>query len=75
MTVIRSIGNDHGHLGHIARVGAWCWTETGRAGKASLQYFWRPFLSMIILFSVSVSKFDFELRTFYFPLFTDVFQS
>lgn len=33
MTVIRSIGNDHGHLGHIARVGAWCWTETGRTGK------------------------------------------
>ncbi|GAB4854005.1 glycolytic proteins transcriptional activator gcr1, variant 2 [Ancistrocladus abbreviatus] len=27
MTVIRSIGNHHGHLG------AWCWTQTGRAGK------------------------------------------
>ncbi|XP_037494852.1 G-protein coupled receptor 1 isoform X4 [Jatropha curcas] len=28
MTVIRSIGNNHGHLG------AWCWTETGRTRKA-----------------------------------------
>ena len=28
MTVIRSIGNDHTHLG------AWCWAQTGRTGKA-----------------------------------------
>ncbi|OVA08340.1 GPCR protein [Macleaya cordata] len=28
MTVIRSIGNDPGHLG------VWCWTQTGFAGKA-----------------------------------------
>ena len=34
MTVIRSFGNDHGHLG------AWCWTQTGRTGKASLISFW-----------------------------------
>ncbi|GMQ02365.1 hypothetical protein CsSME_00048634 [Camellia sinensis var. sinensis] len=31
MTVIRSIGNDHGHFGEL---GAWCWTQTGRTGKA-----------------------------------------
>ncbi|QCD99270.1 G protein-coupled receptor [Vigna unguiculata] len=31
MTVMRSIGNnDHRHLG------AWCWTQTGRTGKASV---------------------------------------
>ncbi|KAL6968859.1 glycolytic proteins transcriptional activator gcr1 [Sarracenia purpurea var. burkii] len=30
MTVIRSIGNDHGHLGGL---GAWCWAQTGRTGK------------------------------------------
>ncbi|KAL7186984.1 hypothetical protein ACSBR1_037122 [Camellia fascicularis] len=30
MTVIRSIGNDHGHFGEL---GAWCWTQTGRTGK------------------------------------------
>ncbi|GKB53889.1 G-protein coupled receptor 1 [Tanacetum coccineum] len=35
MTVLRSIGNEHGHPGHIGRVAAWCWTETGRTGKAS----------------------------------------
>nr|GEX11444.1 G-protein coupled receptor 1 [Tanacetum cinerariifolium] len=34
MTVLRSIGNEHGHPGHIGRVAAWCWTETGRTGKA-----------------------------------------
>ncbi|KAJ0738087.1 putative GPCR, family 2, GCR1-cAMP receptor [Helianthus annuus] len=34
MTVLRSIGNEHGHVGHIGRVAAWCWTETGRTGKA-----------------------------------------
>ncbi|KAK3436081.1 hypothetical protein EUGRSUZ_C00739 [Eucalyptus grandis] len=28
MTIIRSIGNDHRHLG------AWCWSQTGRTGKA-----------------------------------------
>ncbi|OWM78335.1 G-protein coupled receptor 1 [Punica granatum] len=28
MTVVRSIGNDHKHFG------AWCWTQTGRTGKA-----------------------------------------
>ncbi|XP_048133087.1 G-protein coupled receptor 1 isoform X1 [Rhodamnia argentea] len=28
MTIIRSIGNDHGDLG------AWCWSQTGRTGKA-----------------------------------------
>lgn len=32
VTVIRSIGNDHGH---ISRLGAWCWAQTGRTGKAS----------------------------------------
>ncbi|GER32077.1 G-protein-coupled receptor 1 [Striga asiatica] len=32
MTVIRSIGNDHGH---ISRLGAWCWAQTGRTGKAT----------------------------------------
>lgn len=31
MTVIRSIGN--GHHGHISRIGAWCWGQTGRTGK------------------------------------------
>ncbi|KAL6512397.1 glycolytic proteins transcriptional activator gcr1 [Orobanche hederae] len=30
MTVSRSIGNDHGH---ISRLGAWCWAQTGRTGK------------------------------------------
>lgn len=30
MTVIRSISNEHGHLGGL---GAWCWTQTGRTGK------------------------------------------
>ncbi|KVI11931.1 GCR1-cAMP receptor [Cynara cardunculus var. scolymus] len=35
MTVLRSIGNEHGHVGHIGRVAAWCWTETGRTGKAT----------------------------------------
>ena len=34
MTVIRSFGNNHGHLG------AWCWTQTGRTGKASLSSLW-----------------------------------
>lgn len=29
MTVVRSFGNDHRHLG------VWCWTQTGRTGKAS----------------------------------------
>lgn len=28
MTVVRSFGNDHRHLG------VWCWTQTGRTGKA-----------------------------------------
>lgn len=31
VTVIRSISNDHGH---ITRLGAWCWAQTGRTGKA-----------------------------------------
>ncbi|KAH6790814.1 G-protein-coupled receptor 1 [Perilla frutescens var. frutescens] len=31
MTVIRSIGNNH--HGHISRVGAWCWGQTGLTGK------------------------------------------
>ncbi|XP_071917422.1 G-protein coupled receptor 1 isoform X2 [Coffea arabica] len=30
VTVIRSISNDHGH---ISRIGAWCWAQTGRTGK------------------------------------------
>ncbi|PSS01354.1 G-protein coupled receptor like [Actinidia chinensis var. chinensis] len=30
MTVMRSIGNEHGHLGGL---GAWCWAQTGRTGK------------------------------------------
>lgn len=29
VTVVRSFGNDHRHLG------VWCWTQTGRTGKAS----------------------------------------
>ncbi|KAL5127391.1 G-protein coupled receptor 1 [Glycine soja] len=29
MTVMRSFGNDHKHFG------AWCWTQTGRTGKAT----------------------------------------
>lgn len=33
MTVIRSISNEHGHLGGL---GAWCWTQTGRTGKVGL---------------------------------------
>ena len=42
MTVMHSIGNEHAHIG---RLGAWCWTETGRTGKASIgfslpQAFW-----------------------------------
>lgn len=31
MTVIRSIGNDHGHLG------VWCWAQRGQTGKASTE--------------------------------------
>ncbi|RVW52274.1 G-protein coupled receptor 1 [Vitis vinifera] len=31
MTVIRSIGNDHGHLG------VWCWEQRGQTGKASTE--------------------------------------
>nr|XP_023872856.1 G-protein coupled receptor 1-like [Quercus suber]POE85320.1 g-protein coupled receptor 1 [Quercus suber] len=34
MTVIRSFGNNHGHLG------ASCYTQTGRTGKASFVAFW-----------------------------------
>ncbi|CAI9755758.1 unnamed protein product [Fraxinus pennsylvanica] len=30
VTVIRSIGNDHGH---IRRLGTWCWAQSGRTGK------------------------------------------
>ncbi|KAK6927207.1 hypothetical protein RJ641_005798 [Dillenia turbinata] len=30
MTIIRSIGNDAGHMD------AWCWAETGRTGKACI---------------------------------------
>ncbi|GAB2296626.1 glycolytic proteins transcriptional activator gcr1 [Dionaea muscipula] len=44
MTVIRSIGNHHhGHLG------AWCWTETGWAGKvAHLLTFYAPLWGAIL---------------------------
>ncbi|KAF8393632.1 hypothetical protein HHK36_021877 [Tetracentron sinense] len=48
MTVIRSIGNDPGHLS------AWCWTQTGRAGKA------------LMVFEVFVEVVHFV--TFYAPL-------
>ena len=34
MTVIRSFGNNHGHLGTS------CYTQTGRTGKASFVAFW-----------------------------------
>ncbi|GJU96599.1 G-protein coupled receptor 1, partial [Tanacetum coccineum] len=36
MTVLWYIGNEHGHPGHIGRVAAWCWTKTGRTGKATI---------------------------------------
>nr|GEX02863.1 G-protein coupled receptor 1 [Tanacetum cinerariifolium] len=36
MTVLRSIGNEHGHPGHKGPVAAWCWTETERTGNASM---------------------------------------
>ena len=29
LTVIRSIGNNHGHLG------TWCWAQSSRTGKVS----------------------------------------
>lgn len=32
VTVIRSIGNNHAHFG------AWCWTQTGSTGKASMEH-------------------------------------
>lgn len=32
MTVVRSIGNNHSHLG------TWCWSQSGRTGKVSAQY-------------------------------------
>ncbi|KAL3646022.1 glycolytic proteins transcriptional activator gcr1 [Castilleja foliolosa] len=35
MTVLCSIGNDHGH---ISRLGAWCWAQTGRTGKSGSFY-------------------------------------
>ena len=31
MTVLRSIGNGHGHLG------VWCWTQRGQTWKASTE--------------------------------------
>ncbi|KAL5728582.1 glycolytic proteins transcriptional activator gcr1 [Ranunculus cassubicifolius] len=43
VTVIRSIGNDSGHLG------VWCWTETGRAGKvAHFMTFYAPLWGAIL---------------------------
>ncbi|XP_057502683.1 G-protein coupled receptor 1-like [Actinidia eriantha] len=33
MTVMRSIGNEHGHLGGL---GAWCWAQTGRTRKVGI---------------------------------------
>ncbi|XP_022760802.1 G-protein coupled receptor 1-like isoform X7 [Durio zibethinus] len=38
MTVIRSIGNDHTHLG------AWCWAQTGRTGKALNRWGYYPLI-------------------------------
>lgn len=51
MTVMRSISNDHGH---IARVGAWCWTESGRTAKASILQSWIQaiwYLYLVALFA------------------------
>ncbi|KAK9273788.1 hypothetical protein L1049_018598 [Liquidambar formosana] len=43
VTVMRSIGNEHGHLG------AWCWTETGRTGKVvHFITFYAPLWSAIL---------------------------
>ncbi|KAM7507409.1 hypothetical protein LguiA_017862 [Lonicera macranthoides] len=36
MTVMRSIGNEHAHIG---RLGAWCWTETGHFGGLLMVHF------------------------------------
>lgn len=53
MTVMRSMSNDHGHL---ARVGAWCWTEIGRTGKASMGKSWMlAFWYMIGFYIASLS--------------------
>lgn len=53
MTVMRSIGNEHAHIG---RLGAWCWTETGRTGKASIgfslpQAFWLSNICFPLIFA------------------------
>ncbi|KAJ7958423.1 G-protein-coupled receptor 1 [Quillaja saponaria] len=43
MTVIRSFGNDHRHLS------SWCWTQTGRTGKAiHLVTFYMPLWGAIL---------------------------
>ncbi|KAK6912883.1 hypothetical protein RJ641_022484 [Dillenia turbinata] len=55
MTIIRSIGNDPGHMG------AWCWTETGRTGKACTFY---SFTDATFMHSLQVVHFV----TFYAPL-------
>ncbi|KAI3715370.1 hypothetical protein L6452_22351 [Arctium lappa] len=42
MTVLHSIVNDYRHLSPMGHVVAWCWTEAGRTGKASIGWssFW-----------------------------------
>ncbi|GJT92203.1 G-protein coupled receptor 1, partial [Tanacetum coccineum] len=65
MTVLRSIGNEHGHPGHIGRVAAWCWTETGRTGKASMD--WSQLCCKIFSFW-SFLPLAVHFFTFYAPL-------
>lgn len=51
MTVMRSIGNDHGHIGPL---GGWCWTQTGRTGKAvHFMTFYAPLWGAIIFNGVT----------------------
>ncbi|KAG8381760.1 hypothetical protein BUALT_Bualt05G0006000 [Buddleja alternifolia] len=47
VTVIRSIGNDHGH---ISRIGAWCWAQTGRIGISVVHFitFYAPLWGAIL---------------------------
>ncbi|MBA0797809.1 hypothetical protein Gohar_008471, partial [Gossypium harknessii] len=58
MTVIRSIGNDHTHLG------AWCWAQTGRTGKANNNVF---YILLYILIEHGNNE-AVHFITFYVPL-------